>query len=156
MGAARDPDQADFDLERFVNMFDEAMTSKDPRVMETLRSLMMIVTLTRPETTDPLTANRGPLRRAFDDMNLLWKRFEQMEEEIRQVHQRMSRESGQWVKEGYRAGDYDKYSMAAAAQMAKQIDADVMRQVSTDWTKQNKGGLVPQHTKLSTKGLLKK
>ena len=59
MGAARDPDQADFDLERFINMFDEAMTSKDPRVMETLRSLMMIVTLTRPETAEPLAAKRG-------------------------------------------------------------------------------------------------
>ena len=156
MGAARDPDQADFDLERFVNMFDEAMTSKDPRVMETLRSLMMIVTLTRPETTDPLTANRGPLRRAFEDMNLLWKRFEQMEEELRQMHQRMSRESGQWGKEGYRANDYDKYSMAAAAQMAQQIDADVMRNISADWTKQINGGLVPQNSKLPTKGLLKK
>lgn len=156
MGAAREKDQADFDLERFVNMFDEAMTSTDPRVMETLRSLMMIVTLTRPEATDPHTTKRGPLRRAFDDMDLLWRRFEQMEQELRQMHQRMSRNEPQWGKEGYSTNDYDKYSMAAAAQMAKQIDADVMRQVSADWTKQINGGLVPQHTKLSTKGLLKK
>ena len=50
MSAAREKDQADFDLERFVDMFDTAMTSNDPRVVETLRKLMMIVALTRPET----------------------------------------------------------------------------------------------------------
>jgi hypothetical protein len=156
MGAAREKDQADFDLERFVNMFDEAMTSEDPRVIETLRSLMMIVTLTRPESTDALNPKKGPLRRSFEEMNHMWKRFEQMEEELRQMHQRMSRESGQWGKEAYHASDYDKYTLAAAAQMAQQIDADVMRKVSADWTKQINGGLVPQHSKLSTKGLLKK
>jgi len=48
MSAAREKDQADFDLERFVDMFDTAMTSNDPRVVETLRKLMMIVALTRP------------------------------------------------------------------------------------------------------------
>ena len=48
MSAAREKDSADFDLERFVDMFDEALTSQDPRVMDSLRSLMMIVTLTRP------------------------------------------------------------------------------------------------------------
>ena len=52
MSAAREKDQADFDLERFVDMFDEAMTSRDPRVMDALRGLMMMVTLTRPESRD--------------------------------------------------------------------------------------------------------
>lgn len=156
MGAAREKDQADFDFERFVNMFDEAMTSQDPRVMETLRSLMMIVTLTRPESYDVNEPRRGPLRRAFEDMNHMWKRMEQMEEELRQMHQRMSqtdRERGMWPREAIAE---EKYRMAAAAQMAQSIDADVMRKVSADWTKQINGGLVPQHTKLPTKGLLKK
>ena len=145
MGAAREKDQADFDLERFIDMFDTAMTSEDPRVIETLRSLMMIVTLTRPETTDPLTAKRGPLRRAFEDMNSLWRRFEQMEEELRQMHQRISRESGKWPQaEGYHASDYNKYTMTAAAKMAQDIDADVMRQISTDWAKQLNGGKWPK------------
>ena len=75
MSAAREKDQADFDLERFVDMFDEAMTSKDPRVIETLRSLMMIVTLTRPESSDTFNQRKGPLRRAFDDMNQMWKQL---------------------------------------------------------------------------------
>ena len=130
MGAAREKDQADFDLERFVNMFDEAMTSTDPRVIETLRSLMMIVALTRPESTDMHNPRKGPLRRAFEDQNHMWKRFEQMEEELRQMHQRISQSDrlrGQWPRE---EAAMEKYSMAAAAQMAQSIDADVMQSIS--------------------------
>ena len=129
MGAAREKDQADFDLERFINMFDEAMTSEDPRVIETLRSLMMIVALTRPESTDINNPKKGPLRRAFEDMSHMWKRLERMDEELRQLHHRVSRSETEkggmsWRKEGY---DYhDKYTMAAAAQMAQSIDQDVM------------------------------
>ena len=144
MGAAREADQADFDLDRFVDMFDEAMTSKDPRVVETLRSLMMIVTLTRPESADLLSERRGPLRRAFEDMNHLWKRFEQMEEELRQMHQRMSqsdRDRGLWPREAIAE---EKYKMMAASQMAQSIDADVLnRSISAGWAKQINGGLVP-------------
>ena len=130
MGAAREKDQADFDLERFVNMFDEAMTSQDPRVIETLRSLMMIVTMTRPESNDIYNPKKGPLRRAFEDMNHLWKRFEQMEEELRQMHQRMTqadRDRGLWPRE---QAAMEKYSMVAAAQMAQSIDADVMQSIA--------------------------
>ena len=31
-GAAREKDQADFDLERFIEMFDEALTSRDEQI----------------------------------------------------------------------------------------------------------------------------
>ena len=156
MGAAREKDQADFDLERFVNMFDEAMTSNDPRVMETLRSLMMIVVLTRPESTDMLNPRKGPLRRAFEDQNHMWKRFEQMEEELRQMHQRISqheRDRGMWPREKVYE---DKYSMAAAAQMAQQIDQDVMAKLAH---KINSVGLTPGinvSAGIPAKGLLKK
>ena len=149
MGAAREKDQADFDLERFVNMFDEAMTSNDPRVIETLRSLMMIVALTRPESTDMHNPRKGPLRRAFEDQNHMWKRFEQMEEELRQMHQRISqheRDRGMWPREQVAM---EKYSMAAAAQMAQSIDDDVMRSISR---KINSPGL----NLVPPKGLLKK
>jgi hypothetical protein len=150
MGAARDLDQADFDLERFINMFDEAMTSKDPRVIETLRSLMMIVTLTRPESTNAFDTRKGPLRRAFEDMNHLWKRFEQMEEELRQMHQRMSHATGPQLRKV-------DCILAAAARMAQNIDQDVLnKSISAGWTKQINGGLVPQNLKLPTKGLVKK
>lgn len=144
MAAAREKDQADFDFERFINMFDEALTSKDPRVIETLRSLMMIVTLTRPESYDEKEPRRGPLRRAFEDMNHMWKRMEQMEEELRQMHQRMSRESS-WGKDVYRSNDYEKYTLAAASQMAQQIDQDLIRQFTQKI-----------NTPISPKGLLKK
>ena len=130
MGAAREKDQAGFDLERFINMFDEAMISSDSRVIETLRSLMMIVTLTRPESNDIHNQRKGPLRRSFEDMNHMWKRMEQMEEELRQMHQRMSqseRMRGSWPRE---EAAMEKYSLAAAAQMAQSIDDDVMQSIA--------------------------
>ena len=128
MSAAREKDSADFDLERFVNMFDEAMTSQDPRVMETLRSLMMIVTMTRPESYDSNDHKRGPLRRAFEDMNHLWKRIEQMEQELRQMHQRMSQSDRERGRDPYEY-PYEKYSMQGAGQLAAQIDQDVLAKI---------------------------
>lgn len=149
MGAAREKDQADFDLDRFVDMFDEAMTSKDPRVIETLRSLMMIVALTRPESADVHSQRRGPLRRAFEDMNHLWKRFEQMEEELRQMHQRISRHEGSnWPRQEVAM---EKYTMMAAAQMAQSIDDDVMKNLARQINGGNAGLNLAQ-----PKGLLKK
>jgi len=152
MGAAREKDQADFDLERFVNMFDEAMTSTDPRVMETLRSLMTIVALTRPESRDVLDTRKGPLRRAFEDMNHLWKRLEQMEIELKQMHQRISHHEGLNNKSWPRQETaMDKYSMAAAVNMAQSVDQDVMRQITQ---KINSPGLAINSK--PSKGLLKK
>ena len=85
MSAARDPDQSDFDLERFINMFDEALTSRDPRVIDALRGLMMMVTLTRSETRDVMEDRRtGPLRRLAEDVNALHNRISRMEEIERQ------------------------------------------------------------------------
>jgi hypothetical protein len=81
MSAARNPDQSDFDLERFINMFDEALTSRDPRVIDALRGLMMMVTLTRSETRDVMEDRRtGPLRRLLEDVNDLHRRIVRLEE----------------------------------------------------------------------------
>jgi hypothetical protein len=81
MSAARDPDQSDFDLERFINMFDEALTSRDPRVIDALRGLMMMVTLTRGETRDVMeNRQQGPLRRLMQDVNDLHRRIVRLEE----------------------------------------------------------------------------
>lgn len=124
MSAARNPDQADFDLERFIDMFDAAMTSSDPRVIETLRKLLMIVTLTQPET--PLTERTGPLRRLYEDMNHLNRRMHRMEEEIHQLNRArfQEREVYSWKE------PKDKYTLAAAQGMAAQIDQDVIRKLS--------------------------
>lgn len=120
MSAAREKDQADFDLERFVDMFDEALTSKDPRVMDALRGLMMMVTLTRPESRDSglHDRNSGPLRRMYEDMNQLHRRIERVEEEVRHNIQ----------KNPY-SNPYEKYTLAAAQNMAQTMDQDLINRV---------------------------
>ncbi len=95
MSAARDPDQADFDLERFIDMFDEALTSRDERVVNALRSLMMMVILTKPEARNPMAdRNSGPLRRLYEDVNHLNRRLHSLEDEMRQV----VAQSPSWIK----------------------------------------------------------
>ena len=138
MGGMREKDQADFDLDRFVNLFDEAMTSKDPRVVKTLRNLLMIVTLTRPETYNEHSRRAGPLRRMIEDMHNLNRRVSRMEEEQYKHEQQSEREevyNKTWVQ--YK----DKYTMAASAQMAQTIDDDILRKLSN---------------KINSPGLLKK
>jgi hypothetical protein len=139
MSAAREPDQADFDLERFVDMFDEALTSKDPRVVNALRSLMMMVTLTRPESRDSglHDRNSGPLRRLYEDMNNLNRRLYDMDEKINDI--RMREQSARQV--GYRYEQYpnEKYILAASQAMAAQIDQDVLNKILTSTSMQPKG-----------------
>jgi hypothetical protein len=138
MGAAREPDQADFDLERFINLFDEAMTSKDPRVIDTLRSLMMIVTLTRPEASMEQGRREGPLRRLFEDMHDLNRSVGQLREEINDLRFREQTKSrNPWDTQ-------DKYTMAAAANMAQSIDTSVMRSLSKNTAMAINGGTWPK------------
>jgi len=122
MSAAREKDQADFDLERFVDMFDEALTSRDPRVMDALRGLMMMVTLTRPESRDSglHDRNAGPLRRLYEDMNQLHRRIERMEQQLSQAER--SRADYNY-KYDY---PYEKYSMQAAKELEAKIDQDLL------------------------------
>ena len=47
MSAAREKDSADFDLEAFIDLFDEALTRTDPSVQQTLQHLMVIAALAR-------------------------------------------------------------------------------------------------------------
>ena len=119
-GGAREPDQADFDLERFVDMFDEAMTSKDERVINALRSLMMIVTLTRPEVKMEMGRNTGPLRRLFEDVQHINRRVYDLEDTIRRVA-RPSQEKA-YQEEAYKA----KIAMQASQDMAQHIDQNLI------------------------------
>ena len=80
MSASREKDSADFDLDQFVRMFDEALTSEDPRVIDALRGLLMIVTLTRPEAKTAV--ERGPLRRLVDDVTNLNRRLGVVENRV--------------------------------------------------------------------------
>jgi len=80
MSASREKDSADFDLDQFVRMFDEALTSEDPRVIDALRGLLMIVALTRPEAKT--SVERGPLRRLVDDVTNLNRRLGAVENRV--------------------------------------------------------------------------
>jgi hypothetical protein len=134
MSAAREKDQADFDLERFVDMFDEALISQDPRVMNALRSLMMMVTLTRPESRDSglHDRNHGPLRRLYEDVNHLNNRLHRMEDEVRQMRNSYK------DKYSYPYEKYD-YSMQAAKSMATQVDQDMLNQLKTTYRSKIQG-----------------
>lgn len=105
-GAARQPTQADFDLERFIDMFDEALTSNDERVINALRSLMMIVVLTKPEVQSEHNSRRGPLRQLFDDMNNLTRRVGGLEGVVKSVAQKQEESSR--YRSAYAEQDYVK------------------------------------------------
>jgi hypothetical protein len=106
MSAARNPDQSDFDLERFINMFDEALTSRDPRVIDALRGLMMMVTLTRSETRDAMEDRRtGPLRRLLEDVNDLHRRIAHLENTQSRYGARPAQERYEYQK-AYQEYDY--------------------------------------------------
>jgi hypothetical protein len=86
MSAMRETNQADWDLERCFEMFDEALISKDERVVNALRNLLMIVTLTAPETElSGIESRQGPLRRIMDDINSLTRHINNMDDELRSL-----------------------------------------------------------------------
>lgn len=85
--------------------------------------------------------------------------MEQMEEELRQMHHRMSTELGRksWsaVERAWPEHE-EKYSLAAASQMAQHIDNDLIRKLTQ---KINSGGAIKGATGAvgaSAKGLYKK
>lgn len=111
MGAAREKTQEDFDLERFIDMFDEALTSNDERVVNALRSLMMMVILTKSETRS--NERIGPLRQIYDDLHNLNRRMHSMEDTVRQLeyHHRKEFEEERkrndvWPAKSYSAKDF--------------------------------------------------
>jgi len=77
MSAAREKDQADFDLVAFIDLFDEALTSDDPSVQKTLQHLMVIAALARHHSGHD--RRNGPLRRLFDDQQNIIRRLERLE-----------------------------------------------------------------------------
>ena len=131
MGAAREATQADFDLERFINMFDDALTSNDPRVKNALQSLMMMVILTESEAPN---RQIGPLRQLYEDVHSINRRLGRVEDDVRGM---MRPPATQWPAE-----DYSKYTLKAAAQMAQSIDQDVMKELSAQTAMVVNGGKI--------------
>ncbi len=77
MGAMREKDSADFDLEAFIDLFDEALTSDDPAVQKTLQHLMVIAALARNHSQH--NHRNGPLRRLFEDVRDMNNRIGHLE-----------------------------------------------------------------------------
>ena len=126
-GSAREKTQADFDLERFINMFDDALTSTDPRVKNALQNLMMMVILT--ESDAPGTRMVGPLRQLYEDVHTINRRLHRVEDDV------------QYLKRPP-AEDYSKYTMKTAALRAQSIDDDAMHQITQIAQKNNTPGLI--------------
>lgn len=76
--SSREADQADFDLEKFVDLFDTAMSSDNPTVQRALRNLLMIATMVDAENTDD-AVRQGPLRRMLDDQKNIIRRLQDLE-----------------------------------------------------------------------------
>lgn len=67
------------DVEQLIDIIDRALTSKDERVINALRSLMMITLLTDTETA----GNRiGPLADMLQTVDRLSKRVNELEHEV--------------------------------------------------------------------------
>ena len=119
-GAMREKDAADYDLERFVEMFDQALTSDDPRVKNALRQLMMMVILTDNDDYEGRARSKhGPLRRMQEDVRDQFQWIRRLEQEIETLKKQVSyndmqRQGGA----GYRAQDYGlKYGDSTSGQM---------------------------------------
>jgi hypothetical protein len=84
--AAREKDQADFDLETFIDLFDTAMTSDNPAVKKALKNLILISTLV--DAKSDYGSRHGPLRRLVEDVKHLNQRLTslEMEKQYRSTH----------------------------------------------------------------------
>ena len=80
----REKDSADFDLEAFIDLFDEALTSNDPNVQKTLQHLMVIAALARNHARH--NHRDGPMRRMFEDMKHLTTRLNNLESQRGMYH----------------------------------------------------------------------
>lgn len=75
----REKDQADFDLETFIDLFDTAMTSDNPAVQKALKNLILISALVDAKSDYGL--RKGPLRRVVEDIRHLNQRVSSLEME---------------------------------------------------------------------------
>ena len=76
--ASREKDQADFNLETFVDLFDTAMSSDNPAVQRALKNLVLISAIVNAQqNTEGL--RKGPLRREIEDIQHINKRLSNLE-----------------------------------------------------------------------------
>lgn len=104
----REKTQADFDLERVVELFDRALTSKDERVVNALRSLLMIVALTDPDTPDQ-DLRIGPFRQLQEELEQLRRNVINLQMEVSQLRN-PPRQANPWVQPGPYGGGTSPYN----------------------------------------------
>ena len=85
MSGAREKDQADFDLETFVDLFDTAISSDNPAVQRALKNLLMIAAIVNAEDAEA-GMRQGPLKRVLEDQRNIIRRLERIESE--RIHTR--------------------------------------------------------------------
>lgn len=78
MSAAREKDQADFDLETFVDLFDTAISSDNPAVQRALKNLLMIAAIVNAEDAEA-GMRQGPLKRVLEDQRNIIRRLDRIE-----------------------------------------------------------------------------
>lgn len=78
MSEMRQKDQADFDLETFVDLFDTAMTSDNPAVKKAFKNLLLISAIVNSENSQS-GLRHGPLRRLVEDIQHLNRRIGTLE-----------------------------------------------------------------------------
>lgn len=74
----REKDQADFDLETFVDLFDTAISSDNPTVQRALKNLILVSSIVNAQENSE-GMRKGPLRRMVDDINNINKRLSNLE-----------------------------------------------------------------------------
>lgn len=84
-GANREMTQDDHDLERIMDVLDEAIMSDDPRVEECLRRLMVTVALIRPEGRRG-NLMQGPLRQLREELIMINRRLTSLESQINRMN----------------------------------------------------------------------
>ena len=77
---SREKDQADFDLETFVDLFDTALSSDNPAVQRAFKNLLMIAAIVGAEDSEA-GMRQGPLRRVLEDQKNILSRLSRIENE---------------------------------------------------------------------------
>ena len=91
--SSRMKEQADFDLERVMDLFDTALTSNDERVQSALRQLLTIVALTQTQEDGNMAISEryGPLRQMQEDIRNLGNTIHRMESELNSIRNSLNR-----------------------------------------------------------------
>lgn len=91
----------DLSLDRMVEMFDAALTSNDKRVVDALRSLLMVVILTSNDSDSQRPI--GPFRELVNEVDNLHRRLQRAEAEISRIHANLN-QTNPWSPDPQRFG----------------------------------------------------